>query len=113
MGAALLLQPETLVAILTNLIQNISIPVSCKIRLLTDEEGKVDLEKTIELMMRLVDTGICAIAVHVRLVDERPREPAHWEVIKEILRRVTKCPVIVNGDIYTQEDIRNLDEMGM
>lgn len=113
MGAALLLTPDLLVSILKNLVTNLSIPVSCKIRLLTDPDGKVDLEKTIELMQRLVNTGICAIGVHCRMVDERPRERAHWDVISEILKRVTKCPVIVNGDIYTAQDMTRLEELGM
>lgn len=36
MGAALLSQPEKVRAILTNLTQNLSCPVTCKIRILPD-----------------------------------------------------------------------------
>jgi tRNA-dihydrouridine synthase 2 len=113
MGAALLLESDKLVAILTNLSKNLSIPVSCKIRLLTDKDGNVDLERTIELMLKLAKTGICAIAVHCRMVDDRPRFPAHWNVIGEILARVTTLPVYINGDVYTLADIKKLEEMGM
>ena len=98
MGAALLKNYETAVDIITTLRRNLSIPVSCKLRLLDDTP------KTLHLMKALEMAGACAIAVHMRCVcvvlamtvvtppyllrnfyfltrevHERPRHPAHWD----------------------------------
>lgn len=46
--------------ILTTLKRNLSIPVTCKIRLLKSQEATVDLARMIE------STGVSALAVHGR-----------------------------------------------
>ncbi|XJO75485.1 hypothetical protein BDV3_006161 [Batrachochytrium dendrobatidis] len=104
MGSALLENPDTLEAILTALVSSVSIPVTCKIRLLDPREGKTSIERTIELMQRLEKTGISAIAVHCRFIHERPRQPAHWDVFEQISNCIS-IPVIANGDLWTMEDI--------
>lgn len=60
MGAALLKQPVKAKEILKTLVDGLSIPVTCKIRVL----GSV--EETLELCDQLVDAGIEAITVHGR-----------------------------------------------
>ncbi|XP_076244192.1 dihydrouridine synthase 2 isoform X2 [Calliopsis andreniformis] len=67
MGAALLQNPDTATNILRTLVDNLSIPVTCKIRVLPDTE------KTLKLCELLASTGIAAIAVHGRTVSERPQ----------------------------------------
>ncbi|XP_076648716.1 dihydrouridine synthase 2 [Halictus rubicundus] len=101
MGAALLQEPETATNILKTLVDNLNIPVTCKIRVLPD------LQKTIELCERLASTGISAIAVHGRTVNERPQHPNRNEVLKTISSKLT-IPVIANGgsrEIQTYFDI--------
>ncbi len=41
---------------------------------------------TVELARRLAACGVCALAVHGRTTQQRPREPACWERIKEVRR---------------------------
>lgn len=116
MGAALLSSPDTLVAILENLVRNLSIPVSAKIRLLhrEDDPETVDVARTLELMHRIARAGASNITVHFRVRDQRPREPAHWGVIQDILKgmKATGIPLNVNGDIYTKHEMEKLKAMG-
>lgn len=90
MGSALLQEPETAVNILKTLVENLSISVTCKIRVLPD------MEKTLELCERLASTGISAVAVHGRTVSERPQHVNRNAVLREISRKLS-IPVIANG----------------
>jgi len=62
MGAALLTNPDKLKAILTNLVENCGLPVTCKIRMLETKEETIKLCKMVET------TGIKALAIHCRYV---------------------------------------------
>lgn len=100
MGAALLSTPERAKDIVATLSRNLPIPVSCKIRLL---DGGV--QDTIRYMKLMEAAGACAITVHARTRDMRPREPALWEKIKEIVDlKPVAVPIIHNGDIWVHED---------
>jgi len=101
MGAALLRQPEKIKEILCLLVKNLSIPVTCKIRLLSSVEETITLCKMIE------SCGVAAIGVHGRTKDERPRHPNNNEAIRTISNEIS-IPIIANGgskDIETYEDI--------
>nr|CDS33448.1 tRNA dihydrouridine synthase 2 [Hymenolepis microstoma] len=102
MGAALLKQPEKIKAILTTLVQNLHVPVTCKIRILNT------VEETIELVRLIESTGVAAIAVHGRKREERPRHPNHENFIRAIAEAV-KVPILANGGskdtIRQHEDI--------
>ncbi|KAJ2160895.1 tRNA-dihydrouridine synthase 2 [Coemansia sp. RSA 552] len=100
MGAALLDDPDRLCAILTALVQSVSIPVTCKIRVLPDEE------QTLALVRRIAATGISALTVHCRTRDMRPREPAMWHRLDAIVREVAPLPVVLNGDVFAYDDVR-------
>ncbi|XP_031135712.1 tRNA-dihydrouridine(20) synthase [NAD(P)+]-like [Sander lucioperca] len=90
MGAALLSDPDKIEAILKKLVTGVSIPVTCKIRILPS------LEETLALVRRIEKTGVAAVAVHGRLKDERPRHPLHCDYIQAVARAVS-IPVIANG----------------
>lgn len=90
MGAALLTQPENVYKILTTLVQGVSKPVTCKIRILPTIEETIAFAKLVE------STGIVALAVHGREKHERSRDPVHTNVIQEIAKAVC-IPVIANG----------------
>ncbi|XP_033753921.1 tRNA-dihydrouridine(20) synthase [NAD(P)+]-like [Pecten maximus] len=90
MGAALLTKPDKVKDILTTLVNGLSIPVTCKIRLLPT------LEDTLALVKMIENTGVAAIAVHGRLKEERPRHANRNHIIKIIADSV-KIPVIANG----------------
>lgn len=87
MGAALLSNPEKAKEILTNLVQNLNIPVTCKIRVFENADT------TIELVKQLVSTGIAAIAIHGRTKHERPQHVNRNYLIKAIAENIS-IPVI-------------------
>lgn len=87
MGAALLRKPETAKAILSTLVQNLKIPVSCKIRVFSNPD------ETLNLVKDLVSTGISAIAIHGRTKEERPQHQNRTSTIKYIAENIN-IPVI-------------------
>ncbi|KAH6555966.1 hypothetical protein KP509_1Z213500 [Ceratopteris richardii] len=103
MGAALLSRPEIAHDILSTLRRNLNIPITCKIRLLKTPEATVDLAK------RLEKTGISAIAVHGRKVADRPRVPAQWDQISDVVSALS-IPVIANGDVFEYADFQRILE---
>ncbi|ERL90291.1 hypothetical protein D910_07643 [Dendroctonus ponderosae] len=90
MGAALLTQRENAKAILSTLVKNLTIPVTCKIRVFEN------LEDTIQLVKDLASTGIAAIAVHGRTKAERPQHLNRNSTIAAIAKHLD-IPVIANG----------------
>lgn len=87
MGAALLTQVDKAKSILSTLIQNVKVPITCKIRVFED------IDSTVNLVKELVSTGISAIAVHGRTKAERPQHPNRCATIKRIAESVN-IPVI-------------------
>lgn len=103
MGAALLSKPETIHDILTTLKRNLDIPVTCKIRLLKT------CPDTVELARRIEKAGVSALAVHGRRVPDRPRDPAKWNEIADVVAALS-IPAIANGDVFDYEDIQRIKE---
>ncbi|KAJ3305065.1 tRNA-dihydrouridine(20) synthase [NAD(P)+]-like [Kappamyces sp. JEL0829] len=106
-GSALLETPDTLLAILRALLDAVSIPVTCKIRLLPPKNGQTMIERTSSLLQAIEKTGVHAIAIHCRFPSEKPREPGHWEVF-DTLAKCVSVPVIANGDLWSLDHINQL-----
>lgn len=87
MGAALLGTPDKAVAILRKLVNNLNIPITCKVRVMNTAE------ETIDLCRLLVDTGIAAIAIHGRTKDERPQHANRNHILKQVAEALD-VPVI-------------------
>lgn len=111
MGAALLTNPDLLCSILTALREAMppEITVTAKIRLLPTQE------ETLNLVERIVNTGVTAITVHCRTRNMRPREPAIIDRLKDVVEFVERMgkgiAVIENGDTLGLEDsvrVRNI-----
>ena len=79
--------PPQVKSILTTLVQNLNIPVTCKIRILPE------IEKTLELCQVIESCGVSAIAVHGRKRNERNEHENHNSVIRKISDTLT-IPVI-------------------
>ncbi|XP_031095337.1 tRNA-dihydrouridine(20) synthase [NAD(P)+]-like isoform X1 [Ipomoea triloba] len=103
MGAALLSKPELIHDILTTLRRNLDTPVTCKIRLLKCPQD------TVELARRIEKTGISALAVHGRKVPDRPRDPAKWNEIADVVAALS-IPVIANGDVFEYDDFQRIKD---
>lgn len=96
MGAALLSKPELVHDILTTLKRNLDSAVTCKIRLLNSSQNTVEFARRIEM------AGVSALAVHGRRVKDRPRDPAMWSEIADVVSALS-IPVIANGDVFDYE----------
>lgn len=90
MGAALLTQPDQIKTLLTKCVENLNIPVTCKIRLLPE------LDETLKLVKLIESCGVSAIAVHGRTKDQRSSHENQDDHIRAIVESVS-IPVIANG----------------
>ena len=76
--------------------------MSAKIRLLKDNRSTVDFVRS------LVQAGANAIAIHAREVGDESTQPAKWDRLEEvvkILKGTESVPIIINGDLYTRDDM--------
>jgi tRNA-dihydrouridine synthase 2 len=103
MGAALLKNPDNVEDILKTLKRNLSVPVSCKIRLLED------MRDTVELVKRIERCGVDALAVHARLVEDRSSVAAAIDCVRDVVQAVN-IPVIHNADVFSYTDIARARE---
>ena len=107
-GSALLKNPEKIGAIVKAVVQNVSVPVTVKIRSGWDEESinAVEVAKICE------KNGASAIAIHARTRKEGYSGKANWDIIKEVKKNVN-IPVIGNGDVTSPVLAKKmLDETG-
>jgi len=100
-GAALLKEPEKAAGIVRVLAQNLSVPVTAKIRLLPTPE------ETVAFALGIQAAGARALTVHLRHPHERDRDPAHWDQLRSIVDALS-IPVIANGDFYDLDSMRNI-----
>ena len=111
MGAALLDKPELICEILTGLRKALPphLSVSCKIRLLPTSEA------TLDLVRKIVQTGISCLTVHCRTRNMRKGEKAIPERMKEIVDLVktmnVDVAVLANGDCLSVDDAKRLREI--
>ena len=93
MGAALLGRPDTATGILRALVTGLSLPVTCKIRLLPRVEDSVELAK------KLAATGVACVAVHGRTRSERRSAPVRVTEVAAVAAalRSVGCPLLANG----------------
>ena len=109
MGSRLLSDVEKARDIMATLRRNLpsSVHVTCKIRLLDDVDSTVAFARAMEAC------GISALGVHARYIPQRPRDAAHWKLVKPVVDALA-CPVILSGDVFTFADFqRARDELGV
>ncbi|MGP8322137.1 MAG: tRNA dihydrouridine synthase DusB [Methanosarcinaceae archaeon] len=99
-GSALLKSPLLVHDIISDLTDNISTPVSAKIRIFDD------MEKTLEIARTIENAGACAITVHGRTRAQMYSGTSSLEYAKAIKKELT-IPVIANGDIKDGESAKH------
>ena len=100
MGSALLREPERAADIVRSLAREYGSVrgVTCKIRIVDD------LRRTEEFVRAMIAAGAQAVTVHARTKEERPRDYAHWDVIRHLVSARLPVPLIANGDVFTPAD---------
>lgn len=102
-GSKLLLYPDKIYDIVKAIVDNVSKPVTVKIRSGFDKEhiNAVQIAKLIE------KAGASAIAIHGRTRSQMYEGKADWGIIADV-KAAVKIPVIGNGDVKSVEDARRM-----
>ena len=100
-GSALLKRKAKIKKIIETLSQNLSIPVTVKIRLGFSKPEALEIAKVIE------KAGASAIAIHARTALAKSSGKAQWDLIKQVKQQAS-IPIIGNGDVFIPEDAEAL-----
>ena len=115
MGSALLSDVRRACDVITTLRNNIpqGKTVSAKVRLL----HPTDPRPTLTFVRALIKAGANAIAIHGRVVGDECHTMARWSTLVDVVRHLkdteARVPIIVNGDLYTRADIREMKRRSM
>jgi tRNA-dihydrouridine synthase B len=104
-GAALLKEPDKMVAMTKAVVDSVSVPVTVKTRLGWDKSSII----IVDLAKRLEDIGIAALAIHCRTRIEAIKGEADWSWIEKIKSNIS-IPVILNGDVKNHKDVKRAFE---
>ncbi|MBR4178468.1 MAG: tRNA dihydrouridine synthase DusB [Bacilli bacterium] len=104
-GSGLLKNPQKIYEIVREVVNNVDIPVTVKIRAGWNKETI----NCIEVSTLIEKAGASAIAIHPRTREQGYSGNADWNLIKEIKQKVS-IPVIGNGDIKTIYDAKRMLE---
>ena len=103
MGSNLLYKPDLACNILKKLRENLKEDklVSCKIRLLEEDDETVKFIKAIQ------DTGIDFFTVHFRTKFQTAKNKADWSKIG-LIRKNARIPFFCNGDVFNYDDFHKV-----
>ena len=107
-GSSLLRNVEYLEKMVRSVVQNVSKPVTVKMRIGFDHNSL----NYLEVAKAIERAGAKAICVHGRTKSDFYSGKVNLEAIKEIKENVS-IPVIGNGDVKTVEDLDNMLKMGV
>ncbi|MBD3181949.1 tRNA dihydrouridine synthase DusB, partial [Candidatus Poribacteria bacterium] len=102
-GSALMKNPKLLGAIVAEVVDAVSIPVTAKIRAGWD----VDSINAVRVSQIIEDSGASAVIVHPRTRSQAFSGHSDWKIIGDVKESVS-IPVIGNGDINTPEDAEEM-----
>lgn len=80
------------------------------IRIMSNTDEYSSVEGTVELVKRLQDSGVSAIAIHCRKPSDRTSVKPDYSIIGEILK-VAKVPISINGGLNSLEDANMIEKV--
>lgn len=108
-GARWLLDPNKIYEMVSAVVDNVSKPVTVKMRIGWDEKNILAVENA----QAIERAGGAAVAVHGRTREQMYEGYANWDIIRDVKQAVS-IPVIGNGDVESPQDAkRMLDETGV
>lgn len=103
-GAGILLDIDKMVAMTSEIVKAVNIPVTVKTRLGWDEKT-IRIEEVVE---RLQDVGIQAISIHARTRKQMYKGEADWRYFSDIKNNSRiHIPIFGNGDVDSPEKALN------
>lgn len=112
-GACLMAEPEQVADCISAMKKAVSIPVTAKTRIGIDKQDSYDFFAA--FAHRLADAGCDKLIVHARKAwlhglnpkQNRTIPPLHYEFVYKIKEEITTIPVVINGNINTENEIKN------
>lgn len=101
-GAGLLKDPPYMQKMVEEIVKSVDKPVTVKTRIGWDSDSIMILE----VAKRMEDAGARALTVHCRTRQQGHSGDADWSWIPKI-KEVINIPVIVNGGIFTAQDVKD------
>jgi tRNA-dihydrouridine synthase B len=98
-GVSLMGEPEKAAQVVRRVVEAVSIPVTCKMRL---GESRSELN-ALELSKRLAEAGVSAITVHGRSGEKKFGEKVDLKAIREVVEAID-VPVVGNGGVFSGAD---------
>ncbi|KAL7545308.1 hypothetical protein ACHAWF_008663, partial [Thalassiosira exigua] len=95
---------DRIVRIVKHVSQNLSVPVSVKLRILPS-----GIEDSLALYKRIVDAGASMLTIHgrTRLQKQQMTGNTDWDFIRQVVQTVgDRVPVLSNGSISNMDDVR-------
>lgn len=101
-GAALMRDPALALCLIKAVVQAIDVPVTLKMRLGWDEASL----NAPQLARQAQEAGIKMLTVHGRTRAQLYAGRADWHAVRHV-RNAVSIPLVVNGDITTQQEARH------
>lgn len=104
-GSKLLTNPDLAFDIVSNIVKNVSKPVTVKLRLGFDDKSI----NVVEMAKLMEKAGASAITIHARTRSQMYEGHSDWSYIKKV-KDAVNIPVIGNGDVKSIEDYKKMIE---
>lgn len=104
-GAGLLKDPPYLQKMVKSIVDGVQLPVTVKTRIGWDNDSIMILD----IAKRIEDAGAKALTIHCRTRQQGHSGDPDWEWIDRV-KDVVDMPVVLNGGVFTAEDVKNVFE---
>ena len=108
-GGALLKEPDRVIEIFKRVRDRVNCPVIMKLRIGFDGSGE-SKNNFWEIAERAYEEGVDALVVHGRVVLEKYRGSADWQILKQLKEKFPEKVVIGSGDLFESKEIAELME---